>query len=59
MIEIKEQPGVSPLCPHCSKTVQEIWFSEIRSTFGRRYLYFCSECHKILGVSHRKGFWMG
>ena len=27
--------------------------------FGRRYCYSCTECKKILGISHRKGFWMG
>jgi len=28
------------------------------STLGVRYIYFCTECRKVLGVSQRKGFWM-
>ncbi len=59
MIEIKEKSDVEPLCPHCSEPVGEIWFRELRGAFGRRYVYFCARCHKVLGVSHRKGFWMG
>jgi hypothetical protein len=31
----------------------------LRGFLGRRYLYFCPHCRKVLGVSHRKGFWMG
>jgi hypothetical protein len=26
---------------------------------GKRFLYFCGGCRKVLGISHRKGFWMG
>jgi hypothetical protein len=32
---------------------------EIKSVLGKRYLYYCSACLKVLGISHRKGFWMG
>jgi len=32
---------------------------ELRGVLGRRYVYFCSHCRKVLGLSHRKGFWMG
>jgi hypothetical protein len=31
----------------------------LSSQFGKRYIYFCPACSKVLGVSHRKGFWMG
>jgi len=31
----------------------------LSSQFGKRYIYFCPTCSKVLGVSHRKGFWMG
>jgi hypothetical protein len=27
--------------------------------FGKRYIYSCPSCNNVLGVSHRKGFWMG
>jgi len=59
MLEMKEKNDVSPLCPHCSQTLEELWFKELRAKLGRRYVYFCSHCRKVLGVSHRKGFWMG
>jgi uncharacterized protein with PIN domain len=59
MINLEERDDVVPLCPHCTEPLDELWCRELRSTFGRRYVYFCSKCRKILGVSHRKGFWMG
>jgi len=59
MIEATQKNDVSPLCPHCSEPIQDLWFRDLRGIFGRRYLYFCSHCRKVLGVSHRKGFWMG
>ena len=59
MISITERPDVTPLCPHCEQPIGELWVQELQSFLGRRYLYFCSGCRKALGVSHRKGFWMG
>ncbi len=58
-IEVKEKEEASPLCPHCSTPVEEVWFRELKGSFGRRYIYFCAKCNKVLGISHRKGFWMG
>ena len=59
MITMQEKPDVVPLCPHCSEPVEELWFRELKGVLGRRYVYFCPRCRKVLGVSHRKGFWMG
>ncbi len=59
MIRLKETKEVSPLCSNCSETLNEIWCRELSGALGRRYVYFCSKCRKVLGVSHRKGFWMG
>lgn len=59
MIRMREQPDVAPVCPHCTAQIDELWFQELASQFGRRYIYFCAQCRKVLGVSHRKGFWMG
>ncbi len=59
MIELKEKNDVKPICPHCNEPLEELWFSELRGIFGRRYVYFCAKCRKVLGVSHRKGFFMG
>lgn len=59
MIQVKEKNDVTPVCPHCTQPVHEVWFRELRGVFGKRYVYFCAACKKVLGVSHRKGFWMG
>ena len=59
MIELKEKNDVTPECPQCNQTISEIWFRELKSLFGKRYVYFCQHCKKVLGVSHRKGFFMG
>lgn len=59
MIELQERNDVTPICPHCESELHVIWFRELRAWLGRRFLYFCPNCRKSLGVSHRKGFWMG
>ncbi|MBU1095351.1 MAG: hypothetical protein CVV23_16840 [Ignavibacteriae bacterium HGW-Ignavibacteriae-2] len=59
MIRVKETESIEPICPHCGKQVVEILARRIESMLGVRFVYFCSECKKVLGVSHRKGFWMG
>jgi hypothetical protein len=59
MIELKESPDEVPLCPHCEAPVKTMYFQLLSKWFGRRYVYFCSACKKVLSISHRKGFWMG
>lgn len=59
MIAIEEQFEKHPICPFCSVQIDKLFTSEIRSFLGRRYIYYCSKCLKVLGLSHRKGFWMG
>ena len=61
MPELTKRDDVFPICPHCEKALYEIWYREIKTGWGmgRRFVYFCSSCHKTIGVSHRKGFWMG
>lgn len=59
MIELRQKEEAVPLCPHCSEALAELWFRELKSSLGKRYVYFFSRCRNILGVSHRKGFWMG
>ncbi len=50
---------IEPVCPHCEAAISEVWYRELASQLGKRYVYFCAGCRKVLGVSHRKGFWMG
>lgn len=59
MLHIEERSDITPICPHCGVEVRAVWFRELRGVLGKRYLYFCADCRKVLGVSHRKGFWMG
>jgi hypothetical protein len=58
-LELVTNEDDSPVCPHCDREISTVWLRPLKSTLGRRYLYFCSECRKVLGISHRKGFWMG
>ena len=51
---------IDPVCPHCEETIRSVLYNTLHGgLFGKRSIYFCPSCHKILGVSHRKGFWMG
>ncbi|MCF8241330.1 MAG: hypothetical protein K9J16_08075 [Melioribacteraceae bacterium] len=59
MIKYEETSTEKPKCPHCEKEITKILSHQVESTFGKRYVYFCEVCKKVLGVSHRKGFWMG
>ncbi len=59
MIEVMKRDEVQPLCPHCATALRMVWFQQLSGHLGKRYVYFCSNCRKVLGVSHRKGFWMG
>jgi uncharacterized protein with PIN domain len=58
-ITLEDGADINPICPHCEQELRSMSFRELRTTLGRRYVYFCSACRKVLGVSHRKGFWMG
>ncbi len=59
MLTLESKEDAQPVCPHCQAELQTIWMRELRGVLGRRYVYFCSHCRKVLGLSHRKGFWMG
>ncbi|WP_444996257.1 hypothetical protein [Aliikangiella sp. IMCC44359] len=59
MLKVEEKNDITPICPHCEQPITTLWFRKIESFLGKRYIYFCSTCKKTLGISHRKGFWMG
>jgi hypothetical protein len=59
MIPCEEREDIYPICPHCGKDITKLWCREVETFFGKRFIYFCTQCKKVLGVSHRKGFWMG
>ena len=58
-IQIREASTEMPLCPHCEKVLHTVNSKKIGARLGVRFIYFCDGCKKVLGVSHRKGFWMG
>ena len=59
-LKLTPETNVLPKCPHCKKYIDGVSYSELHgSLWGKRYIYFCSSCRYTLGVSHRKGFWMG
>ena len=59
-VQLRKETRVLPKCPHCKKDLDEISCRELRGgRFGKRFIYFCPSCRNTLGVSHRKGFWMG
>ena len=59
MIEIEERNDTDPRCPHCQKDLNTLWVRSVKCILGKRFVYFCPKCRATLGVSHRKGFWMG
>lgn len=64
-ITVTEDNHLVALCPHCETPLTTIstrmlgTIGTLTSRFGKRYIYACPTCNKALGVSHRKGFWMG
>lgn len=59
MIKCIEDDSKTPICPHCDNEITAVYTRTVDGFLGVRFIYFCSECRKVLGVSHRKGFWMG
>ncbi len=59
MIQLIEKNEITPICPYCQALINEVWYRGLPTLLGKRYIYFCPQCRKVLGVSHRKGFWMG
>jgi len=58
-LQLIERNDVAPVCPHCKVELDTVWYRELSGSFGRRYVYLCPDCRAVLGISHRKGFWMG
>jgi glutaredoxin len=58
-VKIEQKQDINPICPHCQQQLDLMWSRELEGLLGKRYVYFCPHCRKVLGVTHRKGFWMG
>jgi hypothetical protein len=59
MIQCTKRDDVQPICPHCSTALREVMYRRLSGAVGKRFVYFCGTCRKVLGVTQRKGFWMG
>ena len=59
MLNLERKDDVDPVCPHCKAELRIVWYRELAGILGKRFLYFCPECKASLGISHRKGFFMG
>ena len=59
MIMFQEKEDVRPVCPHCKREIEVVWFRNLKGDLGKRSLYFCPACRAVLGVSHRKGLTFG
>ncbi len=58
--DVDDVPGrPSPVCPHCETTLDGVVRQQLDEGLGKAYLWTCPRCRKVLGISHRKGFWMG
>ena len=51
-----EKEKVNAVCPHCLKEISMVWVCKIESVIGTRYVFFCGECQKNLGISQEKEF---
>lgn len=64
-ITVSEDPDLVPRCPHCGADLTEISATSVAAhgsatfRFGKRTVYACPSCLKVLGFSQRKGFWAG
>ena len=58
-MNLERKDDVDPICTACTTPLKTLWYKELSNFLGKRYGYFCPHCQRILGVSHRKGFWMG
>jgi uncharacterized protein with PIN domain len=59
MIKCIEDESKAPICPHCESEIIQVYTRKVEGLLGVRFIYFCDKCRKVLGLSHRKGFWMG
>ena len=55
-IQVEERQVFAPVCPFCEKRLSKVIAQKLASSFlSKRMLFCCPHCHKVLGVTHRKG----
>jgi hypothetical protein len=60
-LNVEDRDDLLPVCPHCKKDIDKIFARDLNKDImgSRRVVYFCPNCRATLGVSHRKGFFLG
>lgn len=53
---VVERNDLSPLCPHCSKELMEIYRKSRGAGLivGRNSIFFCPHCRKVLGFGQSR-----
>ncbi|NOZ93243.1 MAG: hypothetical protein GXP47_00690 [Acidobacteria bacterium] len=58
MIAVEEYTD-PPLYPHCKEPLTRVVRTRIQEMLGTAYVWSCPHRRCTLGITHRKGFWMG
>ena len=55
-LEIVTRNDLAPVCPHCSKDLNEVYCKSKGFGFieGKNVLYFCPHCSKVLGFGQSR-----
>ena len=56
---VEADESFTPICPHCEKEIKGLVQQQLDAVSGKAFVWLCPGCRRVLGVSHRKGFWMG
>jgi len=56
MLEVVERTDLTPLCPHCSKELTEVYRKSRGAGLivGRNSVFFCPHCRKVLGFAQSR-----
>ncbi|MDF1545379.1 MAG: hypothetical protein P1R58_09785 [bacterium] len=58
-LSLVKRDDIAPICPYCKREIKSVAFSEMTGDLGKRFIYFCTDCKAVIGVSHRKGLTFG
>ena len=58
-LPMEERDDLNPICPHCERQIERLYYRQIRDLGGKRNIYFCSDCHRVLGVAQERSLWTG
>lgn len=47
------------ICPHCEVELKGLVQQRMNAVYGTAFAWACPSCRRVIGVSHRKGFFMG